>query len=372
MSIGYSKHPWGKVQNIHGKFQTSTQKVQDIHGYQQKSTWKAQISVENSYRSIRIVQDAHRRCQIPTRQAPQHHQNPTQMISSQHHAFLTPPLPPPQNMNHGPITAPDIPSISTVPFCPVNSNHTSCGTACPTTCNDAAVPSDCTSSSCVEGCTCTEGFVLDAGKCIPKSECGCVFGDRLYGLGEEFWGDDGCTKRCVCEKERRKAVCHQASCRAKEECGVKDGIRGCYPTSYGVCTAVGSTHYRSFDGKWFAFQGTCFYQLVGLCKRSAGLVDFQVLVQNGLEGGGSPSFITIVRVKVYGNIITFNQTNPNKITVSSPQFLLPHPQFLCSPLPSPQPNLVIPVLLLPFFSLCLGIAEYMTQRNRDFFLPPCD
>lgn len=210
------------------------------------------------------------------------------------------------------------------PFCPVNSNHTSCGTACPTTCNDAAVPSDCISSSCVEGCTCTEGFVLDAGKCIPKSECGCVFGDRLYGLGEEFWGDDGCTKRCVCEKERRKAVCHQASCRAKEECGVKDGIRGCYPTSYGVCTAVGSTHYRSFDGKWFAFQGTCFYQLVGLCKRSAGLVDFQVLVQNGLKDGGSPSFITIVRVKVYGNIITFNQTNPNKITVNDRSANLPY------------------------------------------------
>lgn len=86
----------GKMQNIHGKFQTSTQKVQDIHGYQQKSMWKAQISVENSYRSIRIVQDAHRRCQIPTRQAPQHHQNPTQMISSQHHAFLTPPSPLPK------------------------------------------------------------------------------------------------------------------------------------------------------------------------------------------------------------------------------------------------------------------------------------
>lgn len=86
----------GKMQNIHGKFQTSTQKVQDIHGYQQKSMWKAQISVENSYRSIRIVQDAHRRCQIPTRQAPQHHQNPTQMLSSQHHAFLTPPSPLPK------------------------------------------------------------------------------------------------------------------------------------------------------------------------------------------------------------------------------------------------------------------------------------
>lgn len=386
MSMEKSPKSLGKVQGVHRIFQTSVGKsaeypwkIPNVHAKSARYPWiPTKINVEsadirrkflqihqNSAGCPQALPDPH----APSPPAPPKSHTDDLIAASR---FLNPPLPPPQNMNRGPITAPDIPSISTVPFCPVNSNHTSCGTACPTTCNDAAIPSDCISSSCVEGCTCTEGFVLDAGKCIPKSECGCVFGDRLYGLGEEFWGDDGCTKRCVCEKERRKAVCHQASCRAKEECGVKDGIRGCYPTSYGVCTAVGSTHYRSFDGKWFAFQGTCFYQLVGLCKRSAGLVDFQVLVQNGLEGGGSPSFITIVRVKVYGNIITFNQTNPNKITVSSPQFLLPHSQFLCSPLPSPQPNLVIPVFLLPFFSLCLGIAEYMTQRNRDFFLPPCD
>uniref|UniRef100_A0A8C3KY79 VWFD domain-containing protein n=1 Tax=Chrysolophus pictus TaxID=9089 RepID=A0A8C3KY79_CHRPC len=209
------------------------------------------------------------------------------------------------------------------PSCPANSNHTLCGSACPTTCNDEAVPSDCTSSSCVEGCRCTEGFVLDAGKCIPKSECGCVFGDRLYGLGEEFWGDDGCTERCICE-ERRKAVCYRASCRAKEECGVKDGIRGCYPTSYGVCKAVGSTHYKSFDGEWFTFQGTCLYQLVGLCKKSGGLVDFQVLVQNGLKDGGSPSFITLVRVKVHGKSITISQKDPNKITVNDRSVNLPY------------------------------------------------
>uniref|UniRef100_G1NMD3 VWFD domain-containing protein n=1 Tax=Meleagris gallopavo TaxID=9103 RepID=G1NMD3_MELGA len=209
------------------------------------------------------------------------------------------------------------------PSCPANSNYTLCGPACPATCNDEAVSSDCASLSCVEGCRCMEGFVLDAGKCIPKSECGCVFGGRLYGLGEEFWGDDGCTKRCICE-ERRKAVCYQSSCRAREECGVKDDIRGCYPTSFGVCTAVGSTHYKSFDGERFTFQGTCLYQLVGLCKKSGGLVDFQVLVQNGLKDCGSPSFITLVRVKVYGKSITMSQKDPNKITVNDRSANLPY------------------------------------------------
>ncbi|XP_072216939.1 IgGFc-binding protein-like [Excalfactoria chinensis] len=208
------------------------------------------------------------------------------------------------------------------PSCPANSNHTSCGTSCPTTCNDAAIPSSCSTSTCTEGCRCTEGFVLDAGKCIPPSECGCVFGDHLYGLGEEFWGDDGCTQRCICEEGKKRAVCHQSSCKAKEECGVKNGIRGCYPMSYGVCGAVGSTYYKSFDGEWFSFQGTCLYQLVGVCKKSKGLVDFQVLVQNGLKDGGSPSFIALVRVKLYGKTITME--DPNKITVNDRPINLPY------------------------------------------------
>ncbi|OXB60171.1 UNVERIFIED_CONTAM: hypothetical protein H355_001677, partial [Colinus virginianus] len=92
------------------------------------------------------------------------------------------------------------------PSCPANSNHVACGTACPATCNDAAIPSNCNTSSCTEGCGCEEGFVLDAGRCVPETECGCVFGDGLYGPGEGFWADDNCTERCVCEGERRKAI----------------------------------------------------------------------------------------------------------------------------------------------------------------------
>ncbi|OXB53276.1 hypothetical protein ASZ78_008465, partial [Callipepla squamata] len=210
------------------------------------------------------------------------------------------------------------------PSCPANSNHMACETACPATCNDAAIPSNCNTSSCTEGCGCEEGFVLDAGRCIPETECGCIFGDGLYGPGEGFWADDGCTERCVCEGERRKAVCSKAGCRAKEECGVKEGIRGCYPTSYGVCTAVGATHYKSFDGRRFVFQGTCLYQLVGLCKKSGGLVDFQVSVQNGLEDGGSPSLIALVKVKVYGKSIAVSQKDPNKITINDRSVYLPY------------------------------------------------
>ncbi|KAI6059426.1 IgGFc-binding protein [Aix galericulata] len=205
-----------------------------------------------------------------------------------------------------------------------NSNYTSCGSTCPATCNNAAMPADCGASTCVETCECQEGFVLDAGKCIPQAECGCVFEGRLYGLGEEFWGDNACTKRCVCDAATRTAVCRKASCRAREECRVEQGIQDCYPTSYGNCTAYGTMHYKDFDGGRFIFQGTCVYQFTGLCKKTQDLVDFQVLVQNGQHNSQLLSSIALVKVKVYGKSIVISKKDPNKITVNNQLANLPY------------------------------------------------
>ncbi|NXK15338.1 FCGBP protein, partial [Herpetotheres cachinnans] len=208
--------------------------------------------------------------------------------------------------------------------CPKNSNYTTCGPACPATCNDAVMPVDCDASACVETCKCQEGFVLDGNECIPQSECGCVFEGLLHGPHEEFWGDSTCTKRCVCDGKYQKAVCQWTSCHAAEECRVEDGIRGCYPKRYGTCTAVGATHYKSFDGAEFIFQGTCMYQFTGLCKKTQGLVNFQVLVQNGFQDAELLSSITLVMVKVYGKNIVISQEHPGKITINDQLVNLPY------------------------------------------------
>ncbi|XP_037914087.1 serine protease inhibitor swm-1-like [Hermetia illucens] len=54
--------------------------------------------------------------------------------------------------------------------CGQNENYTTCGTACPLTCQ-RPVPTICT-YQCVRGCFCNDGFVRsDKGNCIRPSEC---------------------------------------------------------------------------------------------------------------------------------------------------------------------------------------------------------
>ncbi|XP_057286893.1 IgGFc-binding protein-like [Pezoporus wallicus] len=207
--------------------------------------------------------------------------------------------------------------------CPKNSNYTACGTSCPTTCNPAAMPPTCDPTACVETCECQEGFVLDLNECIPQDKCGCVFEGLLHGPHEVFWGDTNCTKRCRCDPELRRPLCQWSSCRHGEECRVEEGIQDCYPKSYGTCSAVGATHLETFDGESFTFQGSCLYQLAGLCEASQELVDFQVLVQNGHEEDALSS-IALVMVEVYGKTIAVKREHPGKVMINDRLVNLPY------------------------------------------------
>uniref|UniRef100_A0A8C3SKN7 VWFD domain-containing protein n=1 Tax=Chelydra serpentina TaxID=8475 RepID=A0A8C3SKN7_CHESE len=207
--------------------------------------------------------------------------------------------------------------------CPENSQYQLCGAVCPATCNDPAAPRNC-SSLCVETCQCNEGFVLDAGKCIPKAGCGCEFQGHLYGPGEPFWGDGACTRRCVCSPQSRQASCEAAGCRAGEQCRVENGIQNCYPSRYGTCSASGDPHYTSFDGHRFDFQGSCQYQLAGRCQEREELVDFQVLVQNDHRSHRAVSFTRAVEVRVYGVNITVSRDYPGRFLVDGILVHLPY------------------------------------------------
>ncbi|XP_062996673.1 IgGFc-binding protein-like [Elgaria multicarinata webbii] len=208
--------------------------------------------------------------------------------------------------------------------CPENSQYEACGAPCPATCNDQAGPKNCSSLPCVETCQCNEGFVLDAGKCIPKAGCGCVFEGKVFSPGEQFWGDSTCTKLCICDAETRRVTCQAASCKNGEQCRVEDGIQNCYPTSYGTCSASGDPHYITFDGLKFDFQGTCVYQLTGLCVKRKDPVDFLVLVQNDHRGSQAVSFTRDVEIYVYETSIVISRKNPGKVMVNGLLTNLPY------------------------------------------------
>ncbi|XP_038238456.1 IgGFc-binding protein-like [Dermochelys coriacea] len=183
--------------------------------------------------------------------------------------------------------------------CPENSQYQLCGSACPSTCNDFATLDKCR-LPCMETCQCKKGYMLDGGQCIPKGRCGCIHKGRLYTPGEHFWGDKKCQQKCQCNLHSRKVTCQISRCQQGEECRVANGIRSCYPTRYGTCSALGESHYITFDGLHYDFRGTCVYLLAGLCHKNSSLVKFQVLVQYQRKGSKSGSGTKVVEIQVYG------------------------------------------------------------------------
>ena len=55
-----------------------------------------------------------------------------------------------------------------------------CGNGCEATCDDLFLNKDC-KKTCVEGCNCPPGQVLNATNvCVPKSHCPCDYNGRKY------------------------------------------------------------------------------------------------------------------------------------------------------------------------------------------------
>ncbi|XP_074768584.1 IgGFc-binding protein-like [Athene noctua] len=63
--------------------------------------------------------------------------------------------------------------------CPPNSYYNPCTSACPATCLDPLASKNC-SRPCVEGCECSNGFVISGGQCVSLSNCGCLQNGKYY------------------------------------------------------------------------------------------------------------------------------------------------------------------------------------------------
>lgn len=198
--------------------------------------------------------------------------------------------------------------------CPRHSHYEECASPCQPSCPFPDEPVICT-LNCVQSCVCDKGYVLSGGVCVPKDSCGCSYEGRYYKPGQRFWADEGCGRLCECDTTLGLVKCSEASCSAKEVCTLVDGQRTCAATSHATCSASGDPHYHTFDGHRFDFQGTCVYQLVGLCSRQEGLEPFNVTVQNDHRGSTSVSFTKTVKLYIYGITLTLSKQYPHRILV---------------------------------------------------------
>ncbi|XP_075321405.1 IgGFc-binding protein-like [Odontesthes bonariensis] len=205
--------------------------------------------------------------------------------------------------------------------CQRHSSYEDCASPCQPSCPFPEEKQKC-EDACVEACVCDKGYVLSAGVCVPAETCGCSE-DRHYKPGQQFWADEACGRQCVCDTTLGMVTCREASCSANEKCTVLDGERACRPISYGTCTASGDPHYRTFDGLRYDFQGTCVYQLVGLCSKQAGLVPFNVTVQNDHRGSKAVSYTRTVTFSIYGATLIISREYPYKVLLNGQLASLP-------------------------------------------------
>ncbi|XP_069552328.1 IgGFc-binding protein isoform X1 [Brachyistius frenatus] len=206
--------------------------------------------------------------------------------------------------------------------CQRHSHYEDCASPCQPSCPFPEEKHGC-KEACVETCVCDKGYVLSGGVCVPAKTCGCSYEGRYYKPGQRFWADEACGRLCECDTILGMVTCREASCSANERCSVNDGERACRAISHATCTASGDPHYRTFDGRKYDFQGTCVYQLVGLCSQQSGLVPFKVTVQNDHRGSKAVSYTRTVKFSIYGVTLTISREYPYRVLLDGQLASLP-------------------------------------------------
>ncbi|NP_001243217.1 von Willebrand factor precursor [Xenopus tropicalis] len=154
-------------------------------------------------------------------------------------------------------------------ICPAD-NPKATGIECAKTCQNYEL--ECVSHGCISGCTCPDGMVRHKSKCMFPQRCPCFHAGKEYAPGSSVEID---CNTCVCEN--RKWKCTENICDA-------------------TCSAIGVSHYLTFDGFRYKFPGDCQYVLAqDYCGGVTGT--FRILVGNegcGFSGEKCTKRITIL------------------------------------------------------------------------------
>ncbi|XP_073514042.1 otogelin [Phyllobates terribilis] len=114
--------------------------------------------------------------------------------------------------------------------------YSECIACCPTSCQQRASCLD-SEISCVDGCYCPEGMILENGTCVHPTECPCDFHGVSHEAGTMV--QDQCNN-CTCSGGRW--VCTDVICPAE-------------------CSVTGDFHVETFDGRKYTFGASCQYIL---------------------------------------------------------------------------------------------------------------
>ncbi|XP_031194207.1 zonadhesin isoform X3 [Mastomys coucha] len=153
--------------------------------------------------------------------------------------------------------------VSTTESCPPNAHLESC--ACPASCES---PKPSCPPPCVPGCVCNPGFLFSNKQCINESSCNCLYNEKYYKPGEE-WFTPNCTERCHC-LPGSLMECQISQCGTHTVCQLKSGQYQCEPYGKATCLVYGDLHFVTFDERHIDFTGTCTYILTQTCNNSTG------------------------------------------------------------------------------------------------------
>lgn len=81
--------------------------------------------------------------------------------------------------------------------------------------------------TCIEGCVCKDGLVMDGNRCIPPDQCGCEHRGFYYSVGDREV-KSGCTEECFCRKQYGEPECRPLTCDKDASCKIENGLWDCY------------------------------------------------------------------------------------------------------------------------------------------------
>ncbi|CAH2318245.1 c-binding -like [Pelobates cultripes] len=230
--------------------------------------------------------------------------------------------------------------------CPEHSHYKPCADLCSTSCSSMYDISSCP-VSCSEGCQCDNGYFFQSGSCVLPQDCGCYYNSSYYHANQTIVSLD-CSQRCNCtsglsmacepygcaENEKCTIIegtlgcinidpCKSITCRNKESCVAQNDVPVCVPEYIGTCWQWGGTHYNTFDGYSYDFQGTCAYVLSRYIGGDTTLTYFSIEEIKDNGGTTTLSFLKLVNVFVYGFNVSLIKGDFGNVLVNEESTNLP-------------------------------------------------